>query len=302
MTAVVVIGGANVDVVAMTAGPPQPHLSTPGRVRVGPGGAGRNVAENLARLGLAPRLIAAVDAGPMGDWLLAETAGAGVDVSGVERTVRRGNYYVALETGGAVEWAVSDMGAAESLTPGTVEAQAGTIRAAGAIVIDANLHPATIRRAVELGAGRQICLLPVSVAKARRMAGVVNRAALIVLTAAEAGALTGRPVRTEPEAVEAARQLREKGGAEVVVTMDDRGIGWIADAVHWRPAPKAEVVDPTGAGDAVAAAAVYALLAGLRPAEAVRLAQAAGVMTLGVEGATHPHLTLEALHAHADLA
>ena len=50
------------------------------------GGVARNVAENLARLGVRTQLIAAVGRDAPGEWLLRETAASGVDLRSVVRT------------------------------------------------------------------------------------------------------------------------------------------------------------------------------------------------------------------------
>lgn len=311
---VVVVGGASLDIVGIPAGPAQPGASTPGRVRMSPGGAGRNVAENLARLGVRATLIASIETGPLGDWLIARTAHAGVDVTQITRVEGRGNYYVATESAGVLQWAVSDMAAAESLTPAAIDARAGLIRAAEAVVLDANVPPGTIRRAADLTAGR-LCLLPVSVAKARRVLEVLHRASLIVLTATEAQPLMDQaftkgsdPVvnaqraQSRGEIVRAGRLLQSRGPAVVVITAGDQGMVWIAKEAAWAHISPGAVVDATGAGDAVAAASIYCLLAGYSEDLAARLAAAAGAMTVEIEGATHPGLTREALHRHAELA
>ena len=51
MELVVVVGGANVDVKARSTAALVARTSNPGTVVRTPGGVGRNVAENLARLG-----------------------------------------------------------------------------------------------------------------------------------------------------------------------------------------------------------------------------------------------------------
>ncbi|HXF83104.1 MAG TPA: PfkB family carbohydrate kinase, partial [bacterium] len=74
---VVVLGGVNVDLLARAQGPLRPAASTPGRVAITAGGAGRNVAENLARLGVPTVLIAAAGDDALTDAVLARTAAAG---------------------------------------------------------------------------------------------------------------------------------------------------------------------------------------------------------------------------------
>lgn len=298
---VVVIGGASIDIVATPAGTLQPHVSNPGRIRISAGGTGRNVAENLARLGISTHLIAAVGAHPMAELLLEHTARAGVDLTGIVRTAERGDCYAAIRSPGAIEWASSDMSAAEALTPGDMERAAGMIRSADFVVIDANLLPATIERAAALAGGRRICLLPVSPAKASRLGNVLPFAALIVLGVPEAEVLTDMTVREPAHALRAAGRLRALGVGTVVITMAEAGIGWVTATPIWSPATAARVVDPSGAGDAVAAVAIYSLLAGMDTETASRLASAAGAMTVGVEGATHPGLSLKALHAHGSM-
>ena len=81
----VVIGGANMDVKARSGRPVVAGTSNPGHVVRSPGGVGRNVAENLARLGTPTVLVAAVGSDAVGDELLAATSAAGVDVTFVRR-------------------------------------------------------------------------------------------------------------------------------------------------------------------------------------------------------------------------
>ncbi|MEZ5220286.1 MAG: PfkB family carbohydrate kinase [Ilumatobacteraceae bacterium] len=49
--AAAVIGGANIDMKAQSRARAATHTSNPGRTSMTPGGVGRNIAENLARLG-----------------------------------------------------------------------------------------------------------------------------------------------------------------------------------------------------------------------------------------------------------
>ena len=70
---VVVIGGANMDFKSRTLGAAIPTTSNPGTTQQAVGGVGRNIAENLARLGISVSLISAVGRDALGDILLSET-------------------------------------------------------------------------------------------------------------------------------------------------------------------------------------------------------------------------------------
>src|SRR5436190_19595532 len=93
---VVVVGGANVDVKARAAAALVGATSNPGTVVRTPGGVGRNVAENLARLGARVELVTAVGADADGAWLLSETGAAGVGVSHAARVGPSTGGYVAV--------------------------------------------------------------------------------------------------------------------------------------------------------------------------------------------------------------
>ena len=56
----VIVGGANMDIHGAPNAALRQHDSNPGTVQSSPGGVARNIAENLARLGVDCRLIAAV--------------------------------------------------------------------------------------------------------------------------------------------------------------------------------------------------------------------------------------------------
>ncbi|MDH4137735.1 MAG: PfkB family carbohydrate kinase, partial [Anaerolineae bacterium] len=80
---VIVVGAASVD----TKGRPRkalvPGTSNPGDIRISVGGVGRNIAENLARLGVRTTLLSAVGDDEWGQRILESTAAGGVDVSQV---------------------------------------------------------------------------------------------------------------------------------------------------------------------------------------------------------------------------
>ena len=80
---ILVIGAASVDVKGRAYKDLQPGSSVPGDITLSFGGVGRNVAENLARLGQPTVLISAVGRDPFGAQILERTASAGVNVDNV---------------------------------------------------------------------------------------------------------------------------------------------------------------------------------------------------------------------------
>jgi pseudouridine kinase len=62
------------------------------------------------------------------------------------------------------------------------------------------------------------------------------------------------------------------------------------------PAVQTEIVDPTGAGDALTAAVLFARLNDIPLDEAVRLGASAAALTLRTTGSVVPDLSLELLY------
>lgn len=287
----VVVGGANVDVKARSEAAPLPGTSNPGRTRITPGGVGRNIAETLARLGTATRLVTAVGDDALADQLLEATAAAGVEVAGVRRLpgLETGTYTAVLGPDGELVVAVSAMAATEALAP---EHLADDLLAGAALlVIDGNLSAATIGRALDLAqaAAVPVVLEPVSVPKAARLRPLLGRPLrAITPNREELGALTGSDLTVD----DGVDRLHAAGSELVWVHLGSEGSLLSGPDGRTRLAPvAADVVDVTGAGDAMLGAFCHALLEGARPVEAAAYGHAAAALTIASEHTVRPDLT-----------
>ena len=295
---VVVVGGANVDLRARSTDRAVAATSNPGTATFSAGGVGRNVAENLARLGTPVQLVAAVGRDDLGDRLLAETAAAGVGVDHVVRTsLPTGTYTAVLDSDGELLVAVSDMAGTDALLPDDVRRAAGAVASAELVVLDGNLSSAFLAACLDLAAasGTPVVLDPVSVPKARRLAPLLaDGRALLALTPnlAELGALVGGPVTDDDALGVAVDRLHRQGAEHVWVRLAGDGsiLSTAGDAVRLEPVA-GPVVDVTGAGDAMLAAFVHALLAGSTPAHAARYGHAAAALTVAVPQTVRQDLT-----------
>jgi pseudouridine kinase len=285
---VVVIGGANVDVKARSTARALAATSNPGATTITSGGVGRNVAENLARLGTPVRLVAAVGRDDLGDRLVADTAAAGVGVDAVlQSTHPTGSYTAVLDVDGELLVAVADMAATDTITPDTVQDVAPLVASAGLLVLDGNLPTETVRTALALArdCGVPVVLDPVSVPKAARLAPVLAPGADVLLltpNAAELDALGGGVGRLHALGVE---HVWVRHGADGSL-LSSRG----AEPVHL-PAVPGPVVDVTGAGDAMLAAFCHGVLTGMSPVVAARFGHAAAALTVAVPHTVRPDLS-----------
>lgn len=256
---ITVVGGANTDIVGIPASRFVPRDSNPGHVRLSAGGVGRNIAENLARLGAWVRLVTAFGSGADAEALAGGCTALGIDVGSSTRSsdIPGSRYLAVLDSAGDLAAAVNDMRALEGLTPEDLDPVA--FADADIVVLDTNLPASTIARACELAGDAPLVLDPVSTLKAPRALPVLGRLAVLKANLREAEELSGAA-----GAQGAAARLLEVGVERVFVTMGKRGV-WCASASEsfLLDAPRAVSRNATGAGDAFTAGVAWGLAAGM---------------------------------------
>lgn len=300
---VLVIGASGSDVIGRPRGPLQAGTSNPSTVHMSCGGVAHNVAENLAHLGLDTVLITAVGDDPAGASLLDQLRDDGVNVeySLVVEGGRTGAYVAALDQHGSLHLGMDDMHLIAQIAPHHLRSCYQLFREAAAVVIDSNLSPRSIRSAITHSrrAGAPIVADPTSLTLASRLKGHLQDLWMIMPNEAEAAVFCPDPVphADRERALEAADFLVSQGVSVAIVTMAEFGVVYASNETFGHvPALKTEILDPTGAGDALTAALLFGLLNEIPLDESVRLGVAAAALTLRTLGGTVPDLSLEMLY------
>ena len=252
------------------------------------GGVARNVAENLARLRLSVSLLSLVGDDEAGRAVLAHTAGAGVDVGActVLPGKRTAEYVAVLQPDGELLLALADMAIFDAFTPELLEG-----RLNGDLVFaDCNLPAQTLEALIAQGrhASLRLALDAVSVPKSARLPRDLRGVDLLFLNRDQAAALTGGG-----EPAEMVGALRGRGVRSVVLTLGPGGTIVAGERVWQLPAPRAQVVDVTGAGDALIAGTLYGLLRGAALPAAAELGMNAARLTLESAQSVSPGLSPE---------
>lgn len=300
---ILVIGSASLDIIGRVTEPIKYATSNPGVLRASVGGSARNIAENLARLGMRAVLISAVGDDPEGDRVLGETSAAGVDIDHCLRLEgqRTGAYLAVLDDQGALHLGLDDMPTVASITAEHLRTCGHLFKEASALVIDANLPPRSLAAAISIARRNRVPVVAdtTSVSLARRLLPHLKDLWLITPNEAEAEALCPRPVpHADPSlAIDAARYLVSQGVGIAVISMAEFGVSYAtADSSGHISALQTEVIDPTGAGDALTATILFALLNEIPLDEAVRLGISAAAHTLRSRGSVASDLSLELLY------
>jgi pseudouridine kinase len=296
------IGAASLDTKGRAGQPIQVGTSTPGAIRISVGGVGRNIAENLARLGERVVLLSAVGDDDAGRRLLQQARECGIDVSHVliDADHRTAAYLAVLDETGNLEVSVDDMSInRELITPSFVYRRRALFRDARMIVLDANLSPEALRTIFDLARryGVPVCADPTTASMAPRLCPHLPALTLVTPNAAEAEALCEVQVTDRESALAAAQKLVSMGVQIAIVTLGATGLVYATwqESGHV-PAMEVEIVDFTGAGDALTAASVFGLLNDFPIDEAVRLGTSAAALTLQSRETVCPELSLERLY------
>lgn len=302
---VLVIGGAGVDIIGRLVGEPHLGTSNPGRVRTSFGGVARNIAHNLARLGQPVTLITVVGEDPTGRQLLDQAAAAGVNVGAVLRSEGKptGTYLGIVNAKGILQFAVDDMRVISQLRPDHIRKCADLFGDASLLFVDANLPKDTLRTVMSMARKARIpvCADPTSSILADRLRPYLSRLQLITPNSVEAAILFGQPFEAgkRGQALAAAKYLVGQGAQIALITLAEFGVCYATSETSGHfPALRTEILDPTGAGDALAATVIFALLNGIPLDDAVQLGVTAASLTLRYPGSVLPDLSLEKLYDH----
>jgi pseudouridine kinase len=293
-------GGAVVDQSLHLIGPAVPGTSNPATAATSHGGVARNVAENLARLGVPVRLCSLVGDDDAGRALRDQLAacGARVDAVAVAAGTGTARYVAVLDPGGELVIGVAAMQVLERINLGAIEA--AWPPPPGWLFLDCNLRADVIagalRRAVE--AGTPVAVDAVSTPKVTRLGTGLRGVRVLFCNLDEARALlavlpggTRTPPAPPTAPPQVAAALVAAGAGTVVLTLGPGG-AVIADpdGVRALPARAAAVVDVTGAGDALVAGTLSGLAAGAGLDDAVRTGIAAAALTVGSPASVRPDL------------
>ena len=300
---VLVVGAASIDIVGRLRGELHKETSNQAHIRTAPGGVARNIAENLARLGQPAVLLTAVGSDDNGDYLIEQTARAGVDVGSVLRASHcpTGAYLGVLNNRGALAYALDDMRAVASVTPDYLEANVEHFKQASLLFVDANLSKETLRKAFALARKHKLPVGadPTATPLTHRLKPYIPRLTMIIPNEAEASLLCDRPVEVgkRRSALMAAKHLVSMGVKLAIVTLAQLGVVYATSETSGQiPAIRTEIVDATGAGDALTAAVIFAILNDIPLDDAMQLGVSAASLTLRHPGATNPELSLERLY------
>lgn len=292
---VAVIGGANVDIAGFINNETIARDSNPGKIRISSGGVGRNIAENLARLGVNTKLITAVGDDLFSQKIIEDCIAAGVDtslsrkISGAPSSI----YLAVLNKKGEMDLAVSDMEVIEEISTDYLKNIQAVLNRASIIVMDTNLSNASLEYVAETY-GNKLYLDTVSTAKALKVRPFLRKCHTIKPNRKEAEALTGMEIKTLAQANDALSFFLDLGLNSAIISMGEKGVVYGSRTERGKfKLNKTDISNATGAGDAFMAGLVCGRMTGKNLKESVKLASIASYLTMKNEKTAYNEITLD---------
>jgi pseudouridine kinase len=293
---ITVIGGANVDIQGKPKGKLLMEDSNPGTINTSLGGVGSNIAHNIYMFDMDTRLITALGNDKEGLMVKDSARNLGIDMelSITSSEQRTSTYMYVLDENGEMVVAVSDMSIVSLLTPEYFKKLLTKIDHSPYTVIDANLPKTTIEYLANHLQKTKLVLDPVSITKAKRAQDVLNRFYSIKVNRLEAETLVGYSLDNEAAIISAGEALVARGVKKVFITMGANGVYYHDnDGGFFTKAPKCQVVNATGAGDAFTAAMIYGFVEGLEKQNLVNFCIGASTVAISSNETIATNMSVE---------
>ena len=257
-----VIGAAIVDIV----GYPKDRLiqgdSIPGHIHISMGGVGRNIAENLGRLGQSVELLTALGKDHYGVELSKSCTDVGVGISHslISPNSPSATNIALIDRAGDMHMAIAEVDIFEEMITDFLEVQWPIISGAKVVVLETNIPHDLVTKILTADLKATIFVDAVSVPFAKKVLGVLGHIDVLKCNQLEAEVLCGKSIESEKDAYIAGEKIRDEGVNTVLLTLGQKGVLLCDErgSKIFRP-EKVRAINAIGAGDAFSAGFIYGL-------------------------------------------
>lgn len=261
------------------------------------GGVSRNIAHQLALLGVPVQLISVIGKDSDGYWLKQVCKDAGVKLDAcITKEGLSGKYTGILDADGSLYAAFLTNAANHLITPEHLESNRDLLSTASYILADANISVETVAWLLKFSneTGIPFIIEPVSVPPARKLKDVsLHGLHLVTPNEDELPAMCSEKAFFTQHQVE---EMLGRGVQQIWLHNGQHGSAlYSKEKTITLPAPDIEVVDCTGAGDGSLTGFILGKYLGKDDMGCLRLAHTLSAEILQVNGATVQHLNKEKL-------
>lgn len=291
-----VVGGVNVDIQGFPYGALRPKDSNPGKAMISLGGVGRNIAENLCRMGIKTSLISTLGDDIYGKKVLEEARAIGLNMqdSLILPNEATSSYLSILDETGDMSVAISSMDIYENMTVEFIQEKKNVIENASLCIVDTNIPKEVIEYLVINHRDTDYFLDTVSTTKAMKVKDIIGYFHTIKPNKLEAEMLSGIEITGEEDIKRVLDYFLNKGVKRVFLSMGAEGV-YYCDNKNFAhiSSPNVKVVNATGAGDAFVAGAAYGYYNHMDINRTAFFSMAASIMALQHKNTINPNISVD---------
>jgi len=300
---ILVFGVSICDIIGFTKKNYRPFDSNPGSVKFSFGGVCRNIAENMAKIGLNTKFISVLGDDINGMNMLNHAKKLNIDMS--DTLIIEGEstptYLAILDESGEMVSAVVDLKITNNFTNEFINSKAEVIRNAEYMVVDAD-NPTTLAYLLTaFHKDTKFILDPVSAAKAYKIKDYIKYFHTIKPNRHEAEVLCGFEIKTIEDVRKAGNYFRDIGVQNVFISLDSEGIYYhngIEEGII--KANGISVVNVTGAGDALVAGIGNCYMKNMNIVNTVKFAVSMSSITISHKDTINPNMCFDLVNNHVN--
>ncbi len=288
---VCIIGGANVDIVGFPAHKLIFRDSNLGNLKISMGGVGRNIAENLVRLGVDTKLICVLGDDIYGKQVVEHCEEVGIDIQdSLNLKSKQSSVHLAImDDQNDLALGLSAMDIYDEMTTHFIRKKKEQIKNAKLVVLDTNISEEALIWVTENIPEQKYFLDAVSVVKSLKAKKLLKYLYMIKVNLLEAHALTKINITSIKDMEKVAYFFHQKGIQEVFITQGEKGVFFSNTKISGQIKPnKATVINTNGAGDAFVAGVVYGHIHGKDIESSAKIGMAAASMAISHENTVNP--------------
>ena len=295
---ILVLGASIVDIFGFCGRSYAQRDSIPGHIKISFGGVCRNIAENLARVGVNTQFISTLGDDENGKSILEHSKKFGYNMENSlflegESTP---TYLAILNHQGEMESAVVDMESLNKMDEVFVDGKHEVFENAEYTIVDSD-NPVLLEYILKKYQGKSKFILdPVSAKKARKIRHLIKYFHTIKPNRFETEALCGFKIETNDDLRKAGKFFIEQGVKNVFISLDADGIYYITSEGEEGTLACCEPIDVknvTGAGDSFVAGIGYGYMNNLNIKDTIKYAVAMSIITITHEETINPKMSHE---------
>jgi pseudouridine kinase len=289
-----VIGASIID---LTGSPDEELIygdSCNGKIHVSHGGVGRNIAENLCRLGISTDLMTALGNDLFGKKIQFDCSNIGINLrsSIIDDNLATSVYLLVNNHFGDIEFGISDTEVIRLIDKNYIEHNSKLISSFNTIILDTNLSKETLNFISETYADKTMFLDLVTRQKTHKVKDIIGRFYAIKPNIGEAEELTGIKFEQQEDLLRMRDYFLKAGTKKIYISIGKNG-SFYADSEECGFVNAVSVIpkSTSGAGDSYTAGLVFAYLNQQSSAESAIFATGAAIASLLHGSAANPKLS-----------